>query len=110
MEWVYLILILAFVAWSVQMLMAYRRQVDRVQTQIDLALTNQGEVSEQAEHYESLSVEKKEQLKELEEKAEELADKEKELQAQILGLKERTGGRSPTRHKVDTQRLPENEG
>jgi flagellin len=73
LEWVYLILILAFVAWSVQMLMTYRRQIDRLQAQIDLALTNQGEVSEQAEHYENLSAEKKELLKELEEKAGELA-------------------------------------
>ena len=55
-------------------------------------------------------MEKKDVLKELEEKAEELAGREKELQGQISGLKERTGGRSPTRHKVDNPIPPGNEG
>jgi predicted nuclease with TOPRIM domain len=94
-------LILAFIAWSVQMLVAYRIQVDRIQQQIDVAMANQGEVADQAEQHEAQAIEKKDMLKELEEKSEELASREKELKGQILGLKERTGGRSPTRHKVD---------
>tara|TARA_B100001123_G_C15310448_1_gene1024141 strand:- start:731 stop:901 length:171 start_codon:yes stop_codon:yes gene_type:complete len=55
-------------------------------------------------------VEKKDVFKELEEKIEGLASREKELQGQISGLKERTGGRSPTRHKVDNPITASNEG
>ena len=55
-------------------------------------------------------MEKKDVLKKLGEKAEELAGRKKELQGQISGLKERTGGRSPTRHKVDNAVPPGNEG
>ena len=53
---------------------------------------------------------KKGVLKELEEKIEELAGREKELQGQLAGLKERTGRRSPTRHKVDNPIPQSNEG
>ena len=53
---------------------------------------------------------KKGVLKELEEKIEELAGPEKELQSQISGLKERPGGRGPTRHKVANPSLLGNEG
>ena len=55
-------------------------------------------------------MEKKDVFKELEEKIEGLAGREKELQGQISGLKERTGGRSPTRHKMDNPIPPGNEG
>ena len=75
MDWVYLIWILAFIAWSVQMLVAYRSQVGRIQHQIDLALANQGEVSEQAEQHEVQAKEKKDMLNELESKSEELASR-----------------------------------
>tara|TARA_B100001123_G_C15310448_1_gene1024142 strand:- start:923 stop:1063 length:141 start_codon:yes stop_codon:yes gene_type:complete len=46
LDWVYLILILALIGWSIQMLVAYRSQVNRIQQQIDVAMANQGEVSE----------------------------------------------------------------
>ena len=58
MDWVFLILILAFIAWCVQILYAYRRQADRIQIQIDQVLASEAEVSEQADQYEDQAVHK----------------------------------------------------
>ena len=51
---------------------------------------------------------RKELLKELDDKATELGSREKEMQSQIRGMKERTGGRSQTRHRVDDSNSPGN--
>ena len=45
MEWILLILILVFLIWSVQILMVYRKQVDKIETQITLVQTNREEVT-----------------------------------------------------------------
>ncbi|MDA0749046.1 MAG: hypothetical protein O2954_21205 [bacterium] len=101
MEWVYLVLILAFISWSVQIILVFRRQSGRVDAQIAQFEATRSDVAQQAEQYENQAREKKETLQGLEQTAAELEKNEKELQTQISGLKGTDAARRPTRHKVE---------
>ncbi len=106
MEWVYLVLILIFIVWSAQMVLSYKRQAGVLLAQVELAQVNQEDVVQQAENYEAQAEQKKAELKELEHKVGEHAAKEKDLQGQIIGLKEREAARRPTRYKVENSDEP----
>ena len=102
MEWVYLTLALAFLAWAAQMVLAYRRGAEIVAAQVAQARSNQEEILLQAECHETQAEEKKAELEELKGRAAELGGREKELQASILSLKQKEATRRPTRHKVQS--------
>jgi len=102
MDWLYLALVLAFLGWSIQLVLGYRRQSAALAMQIQQAQVNQEEVMHQAESYEAQAEEKKAEQKELNKKLEETEAKEKELQKQIIALKQREASRRPTRHKVES--------
>ncbi len=103
MDWVYLILILAFLTWSVQMVLAFRRQATAIEEQIAQAQASLDEVSSQAQRYEAQAEERKAELRELEQNVQQLSAREKGVQGQIISLKENDAARRPTRHRVDTQ-------
>ena len=100
-DWVYLILMLAFLTWSVQMIVAFRRQAARIEEQIAQAQASYSEVCAQAEHYEAQAEERKVELRELEQNVQQLSAREKEVQGRIISLKENDAARRPTRHRVD---------
>ena len=101
MEWVYLILILIFIVWSIQLIFVYVRQAEKLDAQIKQAQVSQEDVVLQAEKYEAQAEEKGTRLRELESKASELESKEKQLGEQISSLKQKEASRRPTRHRVD---------
>jgi chromosome segregation ATPase len=100
-DWVYLVLILAFVSWSFQMFIAYKRQATHIDGMIEHARRTQAETSEEADRYEAQAEELKEQQKALEDKAGELEGKETEIQSSLVGTQENSASRRPTRHRVD---------
>ncbi|MBS10425.1 MAG: hypothetical protein CME19_02330 [Gemmatimonadetes bacterium] len=97
MDWLLLGLITAFVLWAFQMIVGYRRQIERHDDQILLVQTNTEEVSSQVEKYEADHSEKKEELDNLRKQAEDLEGKEKELDEKITSLKGANEGRRPKR-------------
>ena len=101
MEWVFLVLILVFITWSAQMVFVYRRQAERIESQIRQTLASQEEVTEQAKQQEEQAAERKTELGDLQRKANELAEEEKSYQSQIIELKQQDADRRPTRHRVE---------
>lgn len=102
MEWIYLILIIAFVTWTVQIAMVYRRQVNNIQVQIDLALNNQQDVAVQAEEYEARAEELVGELTDLKSEADALDKTEKGLEQEVNQYRQQQASRRPTRHRVET--------
>ena len=102
MEWIYLILIIAFVTWTVQIIMVYRRQVDNIQAQIDLAFNSQQDVVLQAEEYEARAEELAGQLADLKAEADTLEKTEKGLEQEVNQYRQQQASRRPTRHRVET--------
>ena len=107
MDWIYFILILAFVCWSAQIVMVYRRQSVRIDEQIEAARANQEGVAEQAETYEARAQELAGQLQELKEKASTLANTEKGLEAEVAKFRQQADSRRPTRFRVTPDQAPE---
>ena len=101
MDWVYLVLILAFVSWSFQMYFAYKRQATHIDDVIEHTLRAQAETSEEADRYEAQAQELKEKQRALEDRAAELEGKETEIQSSLVGDKENSASLRPTRHRVD---------
>ena len=101
MDWLLLVLILAFVFWSFQMIIVYRRQIQRYDEQTMQVLANTDEVVAQVEKYEADHAEKKEELDTLREQAESLDRKEKEVGEKIKSLKEAGDGRRGSRFRLD---------
>ena len=101
MGWIYLVFIIAFVIWSVQILMVYKKQSERIDQQIQVAQTNQEEVTQQAEVYEARVAELATELEELKGEASDWEGKEKAIQRQLNENEERASRRNPTRHRVD---------
>lgn len=100
MEWVYLILIIAFIIWTVQIIMVYRRQVDNIQKQIDAAQVNQQDTLKQAEDFESRAALLVEELAEIKAEAETLDKTEKGLEEEVNQYRAQQASRRPTRHRV----------
>ncbi|MGA1196582.1 MAG: hypothetical protein ACO36I_08810 [Candidatus Latescibacterota bacterium] len=107
MEWIYLILIIAFVTWTVQILMVYRRQVDNIQAQIEIALSNQQDVAVQAEEYEARAEELAEQLADLKSESDTLEQTEKKMEQEVNQFRQQQASRRPTRHRVETDETVE---
>ncbi len=107
MEWIYLILIIAFVTWTVQILMVYRRQVDNIQAQIDIALNNQQDVAVQAEEYEARAEELAGQLADLKSESDTLEQTEKKIEQEVNQFRQQQASRRPTRHRVETDETVE---
>ena len=103
MEWVYLILVVTFVVWSVQILVGYRRQVGQMDQQIQNAHENLGEATEQTERYEARFRELGDELERLREQATDWEKKEKELKERVNSHRQQDAVRRPTRHRVHTQ-------
>ena len=101
MDWVYLVLVLAFIAWTFQIVFAYKRQAGRIDAMIEQAERTQAEVTEQAERHEAQAEELKTQLKQLEGRADELEGKEATLHGKITGRQDSDSSRSPTRHRAE---------
>ena len=101
MEWIYLVFIIAFVSWSVQILMVYRRQSERIDQQVQVAQTNQEELTQQAEDYEARVAELATELEELKGEVSDWEGREKAIQHQLHEHQERESIRNPTRHRVD---------
>lgn len=102
MEWIYLVLIIAFVVWSVQIVMVYRRQVSNIQTQIDVAFNSQQDVVLQAEEYELRAGEVAGQLADLKSELETLEQTEKKMEQEVNQFRQQQASRRPTRHRVET--------
>jgi hypothetical protein len=100
MDWVYLVLILAFSSWSFQMAFAYKRHAGRVDELIDQALRTQAEVDEDAQRHESRARALHEEQTSLAARVSELEGKESELQGRISGQQESDASRRPTRHRI----------
>jgi predicted nuclease with TOPRIM domain len=107
LEWIYLILIIAFVTWTVQILMVYRRQVDNIQAQIEIALSNQQDVAVQAEEYEARAEELAEQLADLKSESDTLEQTEKKMEQEVNQFRQQQASRRPTRHRVETDETVE---
>jgi len=107
LEWIYLILIIAFVTWTVQILMVYRRQVDNIQAQIEIALSNQQDVAVQAEEYEARAEELAEQLADLKSESDTLEQTEKKMEQEVNQFRQQQASRRPTRQRVETDETVE---
>ncbi|MDP6040152.1 MAG: hypothetical protein QGG64_16500 [Candidatus Latescibacteria bacterium] len=103
MEWIFLILILAFIIWTIQLLMVYRKQVEKIDAQIHMAQSNQAEVTEQAERYEARAQELAGELADIKGEIDSLEKTEKGLEREVGQLGQQSSARRPTRHKVEPQ-------
>jgi DNA repair exonuclease SbcCD ATPase subunit len=101
MDWLLLVLILAFTFWSFQMVIVYRRQIERYDEQTAQVVANTSEVIAQLEKYEADHAEKKEELDTLRKEMEGMDSKEKEMGEKIKTLKGVNDGRRPTRFRLD---------
>ena len=110
MEWIYLVLIVIFIAWSTQIVMIYRRQAEKLDSQIAAAQANQEEVTQQAEQYEARAEGLKAELKAIQSKVDEWGEKERNLQSRIGQFQHRETRRRPTRHRVETPDPPSGGG
>jgi len=81
MDWLMLVLILAFLFWAFQMIVVYRRQIERYDEQILQVRENTDEVANQVSKYEEDHWKKKEELDALRQSATDLDEKIKELRA-----------------------------
>jgi chromosome segregation ATPase len=101
MDWMLLVLIMAFIFWSFQMIVVYRRQIERYDEQIRQVRANAEEISEQIVKNESDHAEKRSELESLRLEAEGLDKTEKELDEEIKTLKSTDDGRLPGRFRLD---------
>ncbi|MBT3601903.1 MAG: hypothetical protein HOE48_17435 [Candidatus Latescibacteria bacterium] len=101
MDWIYLVLIVAFVTWSVQIYLVYHRQVGKIQDQIEVTRISQQDVTVQAEEYEARALELTEQLADVKSEAETLDKTEKGLEQEVSQYREKQSSRRPTRHRVE---------
>ena len=101
MEWVLLILIIVFIIWSIQILMVYRRQGEKIDAQVQLAQANQTEILAQAEQYETRVAELSGRLEVLKSKMDGLEKTEMNLIKEMEQYKQQESQRRPTRHKVE---------
>lgn len=100
MDWIYLILIIAFFIWSVQIIMVYRRQSANIELQIDATRNSQQDVVVQAEDYEARALDLTEQLSDLKTEADALGKTEKGLEQEVNQYRQQNASRRPTRHRV----------
>lgn len=101
MDWLMLVLILAFVCWLFQMVFFYRRRIEQYDAQIAQVQVNTAEVNAQVEKFETDHAEKKRELDEIRAEAEKLGEKEKEVGDKIKTLKAADSARRPTRFRLD---------
>ena len=101
MEWFLLGIVLVFMIWSIQILMVYRKQVDKINMHIDLAETGRAEVTEQAESYEARGEELMETLNDLKSEVESLEKTEKGLEREVEQFVQDASRGRPTRHRVE---------
>ncbi|MFT5366835.1 MAG: chromosome segregation ATPase [Candidatus Latescibacterota bacterium] len=101
MEWIYFVLIIAFLTWSVQIYLVYHRQVDKIEAQIDATQTSQQDVILQAEEFEKRAQEVTEQLVDLKAESDTLEKTEKGLEQELGQYRQQQASRRPTRHRVD---------
>lgn len=101
MEWIYLVLIIAFITWTVQIIMVYRRQVANIQTQIENTRNSQSDVTVQAEEYEERARELASELADLKSEADGLGKTEQGLEQEVKQFRQDTASRRPTRHRVE---------
>ena len=87
--------------WSVQILMIYRKQVDKIDTQITMAQTDREEVIAQAETYEVRGEELADKLNDLKSEVESLEGTEKGLQKAVVQFQQQATSRRPTRHRIE---------
>lgn len=100
MDWIYLVLIVAFVTWSVQIYMMYHKQVNKIEAQIELTQTSQQGVTVQAEEFEARAQELAEQLADVKAESETLEKTEKGMEQEVNQYRDQQASRRPTRHRV----------
>jgi len=100
LDWIYLILIVAFIVWSIQIVMVYRRQAENIELQIDATRNSQQDVVVQAEDYEARAEELTGQLADLKTESESLEKTEKGLEQEVNQYRQQNASRRPTRHRV----------
>jgi chromosome segregation ATPase len=101
MDWLLLVLTMAFLFWSFQMIIVYRRQIERYDEQIGQVRANADEVFSQVEKYEHGHAEKKAELEKMKSDTARLDTKKKELDEKIKALKSADEIRRPTRFRLD---------
>ena len=101
MDWIYLTLIVAFVCWSVQIVMAFRRQSNRISDQILAARSNQDDLEQQAQDLEAQAVELTVELKALQSETHSWDEKQKVFEEKVKSVQEKEAHARPSRHRVD---------
>ena len=101
LEWVMLILIIAFILWAVQIVAVYRRQGEKMEAHIQMAQTNQQDIAVQTEQYEERLEELSVVLDELKNKMDGLGKTERGLEQEVAQYQRQENQRRPTRHSVD---------
>ena len=92
-------MILAFMIWSIQILLVYRKQVDKIDAQIEQVETSRAEVLEQSETYEARGEELMAALNEIKSEVEGLEKTEKGLEREVEQFQNASS--RPTRHRVE---------
>ena len=101
MDWLLLVLIMVFIFWSFQMIIVYRRQIERYDDQIVQVRTNAEEILGQVAKYETDNADKKAELDRMRSAAEGLDQKEKELVEKVKALKSNDETRRLPRFRLD---------
>lgn len=101
MEWVFLILIIAFVSWSVQILAVYRRLREKINAQVETAQASQAETLAQAQKYEIRAEELAQELADLKGTMDGLEKTEMRLEQEVADFRHQDAQRRPTRHRVE---------
>jgi len=94
---------IVFLIWAVQIVILYRRQAEKIEIQVQLALTNQEEIAQQAEEYETQAADLSEQLAGLKSELENLEKTEKGLEQEVEHYRRQGAERRPTRHRVEPE-------
>ena len=87
--------------WTVQIVMVYRKQVEKIDAQVQMAQDNQAEVTEQAETYEARAQELATELEKLKGEIQSLEKVEKGLEKEVGQFLQQDASRRPTRHRVE---------
>ncbi len=100
MDWILLVLILAFVFWAFQMVVVFKRQLARYDEQVANLNNSTADVRSQADRYDRDNEEKQKELQSARDAVKAAEDREAALKGRVKGLR-KDDGRRPTRHRVD---------
>ena len=101
MDWIFIVLTIAFIIWSGQIVYSYRRRVALINNQIEAARITKLEIAEQAEQYEVRAERLSAEKNELEQQVSSWTGKEESIKKLVDEKNQRDASRRPTRFKVD---------